>query len=827
MLEGSRAVLKHRKFDGSARALFDSCKDLIGARSGYIALLSRNGSENEVLFLEAGGLPCTVDPDLPMPIRGLRAVVYRTGKAVYDNAFMKSRWVELMPDGHVRLENVLFAPLVIEGKVVGVMGLANKPGDFTEEDAQIASAFGELAAIALNNSRTLESLEHGEKRFRSVVETAHDAIITMDARGNIVFWNHAAEAFFGYTAGEMTGKPLGSIIPERFCRAHKEGLGRWISTGESKVIGQTVELAGLGKDGAEFPLELSLASWETGGETFFTGIIRDIGERKHTEKRLRRAKEEAEQASRLARERSSELRRQTTFIQAVLENIADGVVACDEKGILTLFNRATREMHGIEQRELPPEQWADCCDLYLADGRTPMGTGDVPLHRAFQGERLRNVEMVIAPKKAENHTVLASGQPLADEDGARIGAVVSMYDITDRKRAEKQLLAAKEEAEAANRAKSIFLANMSHELRTPLNAILGFAQILKRHKDLSPSRQEAVSTIMRSGDHLLTLINDILDISKIEAGKIELRPGAVSFHVFIHNIDAIVRPWAEAKGLAFSIQKGEALPGVVEADEVRLRQVLLNLIGNAVRYTQSGRVGLRIDAVGRLERGRRTIRFEVEDTGVGIAPDQLETIFPAFRAGRGDAPQGRRNRAGPCHLPASRRSHGWRFACGKRPRKRKHLPVSSPVVDPAWGDPRGAGRRHEHHRIQRRAPPDPGGGRQPGESDGPGQSLGVARIRSAPGGRRRRGHKENAGNPSGPCIHGSGHARNRRDRGHQTNTSASRFSGDADHRRFRQGFPGRPGELPAARLQPVPVKTRKNERYTGGHRGAVGPGLEI
>ncbi len=158
VVRGARAILEKQSFADAARAIFDRCCEMTGAVSGYIALLTDDGAENEVLFLEAGGMPCTVDPELPMPIRGLRETAYETHKAVYDNDFMRSEWVKFMPDGHVVLRNVMFSPLNIEGKTVGIMGLANKPSDFTNADAEIATVFGELAAIALANSRYLDLL---------------------------------------------------------------------------------------------------------------------------------------------------------------------------------------------------------------------------------------------------------------------------------------------------------------------------------------------------------------------------------------------------------------------------------------------------------------------------------------------------------------------------------------------------------------------------------------------------------------------------------------------------------------------------------------------
>ena len=306
LLEGSRAVLEYREFQNAARSIFDSCKNLIGATAGYVALLSADETENEVLFLDSGGLPCTVDPSLPMPIRGLRGEAYRTSKAVYNNEFSESEWMKYMPEGHVRLDNVLFAPLMIEGEAVGLLGLANKPGGFTENDARLASAFGELAAVALHNSRTLGLLENSEQRFRSVVQTANDAIVVIDSRGDIVFWNYGAETIFGYSTGEALGKSVTSIMPERFHGPHRKGMDRLVSAGESDIIGKTVEVAGLRKDGSEFPVELSLATWKAKGEMFLTAIIRDITRRKKEE--ARRAAEQELEKQRVLSMRSDRLR---------------------------------------------------------------------------------------------------------------------------------------------------------------------------------------------------------------------------------------------------------------------------------------------------------------------------------------------------------------------------------------------------------------------------------------------------------------------------------------------------------------------------------------
>lgn len=300
LLAGARAVLTNREFADSARSIFDICKDLIGATAGYVALLSDDGTENDLVFLDAGGRTCTVDPALPMPVRGLRGEAYRTGKAVYDNDFASSEWMKFMPEGHASLDNVLFAPLTIEDKVVGLLGLANKAGGFTDNDAQLATAFGELAAVALQNSRALESLERSEQRFRSVAETASDAIVSIDSRGKVILWNRGAESTFGYSADEMIGKPVGMIMPERFRKGHEDGIEKILSTGKPSIVGGTAELAGLRKDGSEFPLELSLATWKAGEGVFFTAIIRDITERKRAEEALRDSEKQLSTRNRVA-----------------------------------------------------------------------------------------------------------------------------------------------------------------------------------------------------------------------------------------------------------------------------------------------------------------------------------------------------------------------------------------------------------------------------------------------------------------------------------------------------------------------------------------------
>jgi signal transduction histidine kinase/CheY-like chemotaxis protein len=193
----------------------------------------------------------------------------------------------------------------------------------------------------------------------------------------------------------------------------------------------------------------------------------------------------------------------------------------------------------------------------------------------------------------------------------------------------RELALARDTAETANRAKSTFLASMSHELRTPLNAILGYAQLLLRERNLTPSQVVACHTIQQSGEHLLTLIVDLLDLAKIEAGKLELQPGAVDLRVFLHRISNIIGIRAETKGLGFACTLAADLPAFVQVDEKRLRQILLNLLSNAVKFTDRGRVDLQVKLVSQSATEARLL-FSIRDTGTGILPEHLEKAFRPF-----------------------------------------------------------------------------------------------------------------------------------------------------------------------------------------------------
>jgi len=230
----------------------------------------------------------------------------------------------------------------------------------------------------------------------------------------------------------------------------------------------------------------------------------------------------------------------------------------------------------------------------------------------------------------------AFNELMADLESTTVSKARLAAEVEERKNAQavldkrsRELAVAKEAAESANRAKSAFLANMSHELRTPLNAILGYAQLLQFDHNLEARQMGAVNIIRDSGEHLLGLIDDVLDLARVEAGKLALTPAAVDLPRALSAIVDICRVKADEKKLEFVYESSADLPRMVLADERRLRQILLNLVGNAIKFTDAGSVALRVDNRGEDEAGVR-LRFDVRDTGVGIRADQVETIFKPF-----------------------------------------------------------------------------------------------------------------------------------------------------------------------------------------------------
>ncbi|MFA5082570.1 MAG: ATP-binding protein [Hydrogenophilaceae bacterium] len=521
-------------------------------------------------------------------------------------------------------------PIQSDTQVYGaLMVYAGEANAFSEAEIGLLSELAENIAFGIARLRALTerqaaeaSLAQAKELFQTVTQFATDwSYWRSEDQQAFMYISPICEAVTGYGVAEFERDPalLDRII-------HPDDRARWDG-----------HLAEHGEDASHEPQEYRIVTkqgevrWishtcrpvlgEDGSRMGLRGSNQDITERKLAEAELAGYRHRLED---LVSQRTGELRRQQAFVEAVLENVADGIVACDERGNLSLFNHASREMHGIDVEELPPERWAERYQLYLADGVTPMGKEDIPLYRAFLGETVQNQAMVIRHRDGGKIDVVTSGQAMFDDLGGKIGAVVTLHDVTEQNRAKADLQRAKEAAETANRAKSVFLANMSHELRTPLNAILGFAQIMARDTAVEASHRRELETIDRAGHHLLSLINDVLEISRIEAGRTTIQNETFDLTETLAAIEDMIRVRADAKGLALKVTCHGELHPYVMGDAPHLRQVLINLLGNAVKYTDQGEVGLHVHPLD------GDVRFEVTDTGPGIAADEQERIFQAF-----------------------------------------------------------------------------------------------------------------------------------------------------------------------------------------------------
>ncbi|MGB7711459.1 MAG: AAA family ATPase [Microcoleus sp.] len=344
-----------------------------------------------------------------------------------------------------------------------------------------------------------------------------------------------------------------------------------------------------------------------------------------------------------------------------LNAIPLGISVHDAKGQIIYTNQVAQQLLNIQ--DLPKTETQQLSETY---GVYRVGTGEMypveqlPLVRSLGGEKAQADDLELH-RSDGSIFVEATSTPIFDDTGNVEYAIAAFQDISDRKQAEKTLIEnvrleqeiserkkteaelerAKEAAVAANLAKSTFLANMSHELRTPLNAILGFSQLMNQDTNLLNEQKENLNIIHRSGDHLLTLINQVLDLSKVEAGRMTLSENNLDLHHFLADIEDMFVLKAKDKGLQLRFECGADVPKYIYADEVKLRQVLINLIGNAIKFTSSGSVSVEVkskNAKGKSEaetqitnnQQQTTITFEIKDTGVGMASEDLKQLFQPF-----------------------------------------------------------------------------------------------------------------------------------------------------------------------------------------------------
>ncbi len=333
------------------------------------------------------------------------------------------------------------------------------------------------------------------------------------------------------------------------------------------------------------------------------------------------------QAEAALRESQVELRASELKFRSIVENANDIIYLLTPAGIFSYVSPNWVKILGYEPEAVVGSSFAP--GIHPSDRQRCLNQ----FHELVEQNRtISGLEYRVQHQDGSWRWHISNLATVRDETGQVLYCVGITRDISDRKAAEVELQAAKEAAEVANRAKSEFLANMSHELRTPLNGILGYAQILQRSKGLTADQFHGVETIHQCGEHLLTLINDVLDLSKVEARRMELHPTDFHLPTFLRAIADLFQLRAQQKGISFLYEPLTALPVAIHADEQRLRQILMNLLSNAIKFTDAGGVVLKVGAAAtQLPAPLIRLRFQVEDTGIGIAPDDLNEIFLPFQ----------------------------------------------------------------------------------------------------------------------------------------------------------------------------------------------------
>ncbi|WP_264566422.1 PAS domain S-box protein [Flavobacterium sp. N3904] len=445
-------------------------------------------------------------------------------------------------------------------------------------------------------------LEQSEERSRNIMNASLNAIIMIDTKGRITFWNSQAESIFGWSENEVLGKTLNeTIIPKQHNAGHTQGMKHYINTGEGPILNKQIELPALNKKGTEFPVEISIVPMHQNDELYFCSFIQDISERKKAE---------------------SNLKFQEEKYRNIIANMNLGLIEVDNNEIIQFVNQSFATMSGFEVSELLGKNPKD---LFVFGENKEKVTSKIALREQGISDLY---QVPIKNKRGELKWWTISGGPNYDDNGNLIGSVGIHLDVTEQKQLEIDLESEKIKAQEASKAKETFLANMSHEIRTPLNAIIGFLRELEK-QELTELQKKYIENSAIASKHLLSIINNILDISKIEAGEMTLEKEDFIFENSIKNVIRILKPKAKEKGLKLNFTISDQVNTVLKGDTLRLEQILYNLIGNALKFTSKGKISVDCNVI-KDNTTFQELCLSIADTGIGMDQSFIENIFSKF-----------------------------------------------------------------------------------------------------------------------------------------------------------------------------------------------------
>jgi PAS domain S-box-containing protein len=504
--------------------------------------------------------------------------------------------------------------------------------DRPDEVGELAKSFNQMAQQLQTSFASLQELNAAlsvsEQRLNQFLEALPVGVCAIAANGTVFYINQTGLSLLGQPIDlEARGKDLSEIYKIYYAGGDelypRETLPAPRALRGEKVSFEEVEIH---QQDRIIPLEVRTipVKDESGKIIYAIDVFQDITTRQQTEKLLSDYNRNLQMQ---VSQRTEALRESAQRFKSAFETAVIGMCLVSLEGRFLAVNPPVCQILGYSKREL----------LSLSFNKITY-PGDLPIHLERVQKLLDrqisyyHLEMRYLHRNGQIIWALISVSLVRDRQQDPLYFIAQIQDISKRKRAEAELQQAKEAAEAANRAKSAFIANMSHELRTPLNAILGFSQLMSRSPNLSSEQLDNLGIIRRSGEHLLALINQVLDMSKIEAGRMTLNEQDFDLYQMLNDLERMFYLKAKEKRLRLIFECESNVPQYIRTDETKLREVLINLVGNAIKFTRKGSVWVRagLGEASLLSQQPLPLKFEVEDTGVGIPPDELEMVFEPF-----------------------------------------------------------------------------------------------------------------------------------------------------------------------------------------------------